>query len=142
MTFPISDRGLGTKSDSESESLDGRVSSVAARWSLDWQRAYPRVLFCLASKSHYELILWLQISPRRCKRGVLTRVDVAVRHPRNQPLLLSPNSSHTPYGRLGLKMASNELEKLELLSLVNSITQELVNHTGLSGKSRLIALSL
>jgi hypothetical protein len=39
-------------------------------------------------------------------------------------------------------MASNELEKLELLSLVNSITQELVNHTGLSGKSRLIALSL
>lgn len=31
-------------------------------------------------------------------------------------------------------MASNELEKLELLSLVNSITQELVNHTGLSGE--------
>lgn len=28
-----------------------------------------------------------------------------------------------------------ELEKLELLSLVNSITQELVNHTGLSGAS-------
>ena len=41
-------------------------------------------------------------------------------------------------------MASNELEKLELLSLVNSITQELVNHTGLSGKfpcSRFIARS-
>lgn len=27
----------------------------------------------------------------------------------------------------------NELEKLELLSLVNSITNELVNYTGLSG---------
>lgn len=26
----------------------------------------------------------------------------------------------------------SELEQLELLSLVNSITQELVNHTGLS----------
>ena len=31
---------------------------------------------------------------------------------------------------------ADELEKLELLSLVNSITQELVNHTGLSGTSR------
>lgn len=30
-----------------------------------------------------------------------------------------------------------ELEKLELLSLVNSVTQELVNHTGLSGASPL-----
>lgn len=32
---------------------------------------------------------------------------------------------------------ADELEKLELLSLVNSITQELVNHTGLSGASLL-----
>ena len=53
-----------------------------------------------------------------------------------------PCSSH-PVAE-SLKMASNELEKLELLSLVNSITQELVNHTGLSGKfpcSRFIARS-
>lgn len=31
---------------------------------------------------------------------------------------------------------ANELEKLELLSLVNSITNELVNYTGLSGAPR------
>lgn len=37
-------------------------------------------------------------------------------------------------------MAGDELEKLELLSLVNSITQELVNHTGLSGSVALSSL--
>jgi hypothetical protein len=31
---------------------------------------------------------------------------------------------------------ANELEKLELLSLVNSVTQELVNYSGLSGAPR------